>query len=116
MPGLRNSEDRDHVGADHPDRPGAGVRRASLPRRLERLTGQRGSADLERTVHKLAQAYGLDVAEVRAELAEIEEEIRRFGPSTLAQTVRQCAAEFGLPEEEVWNDYVFVTGATEAWR
>ncbi len=92
------------------------MRRASVPLRLERLTGVRASGNLERTVAELASEYGLHPAEVRAELEVVAERIRRFGPGTPAQTIRQCAEEFGLPEEELWTEYARITGTVGVRR
>ena len=86
------------------------MRRASLPRRLDRLTVRGHAGDRERVIHEVAAETGLDPAEVRAELAAIEEEIRRFGPSTPEQAVQRIAAELRLPEDEVWAEYARITG------
>ena len=77
------------------------MRRVSLPLRLERLARQRASGDLERAVRALAAEYGVDPAEVRAELEANLERVRRFGRRTSEEFVRRCAAEFDLPEEEL---------------
>ena len=92
------------------------MRRASLPRRLERLVHRRGSGGLERTIREVAEVYGLDPAEVRAELAHLTEQEQRSGPCTPEQAVRRCAEELGLPEDEVWDEYAWVTGAAGARR
>lgn len=80
-----------------------------MAHRLDRLAGRRGSVDLERTIRDLAVEYGLDPAEVRAELPVIEEHGRRYGPRTLEQAVRRFADELGLPGGEVWADVARIT-------
>ena len=77
------------------------MRRASLTLRLERLARQWASVDLERAVRDLAAEYGLDPAEVRAELEANLEWVRRFGRCPSEEFVRRCAAEFDQPEEEL---------------
>lgn len=100
----------DDVGAVRPGGPGAAVRRASLPLWFDRLVGQRQRGDLERTVAQLAAEFGLDPAEVRAELAHVAELVRRLGPCTTEEAIRRCAEEFGLPEAEVWAEYAWISG------
>jgi len=87
------------------------VRRASLPRRLERLTEQRGSLALERTVREVAAEYGLHPVEVRAEFEEIAERVRRFGPCSADEVVTRCAAEFGLSEDDLRAELAGAPGA-----
>ena len=86
------------------------MRRASLDRRLDRLTGHRSAGDLDRIVRELATEYGLDPAEVRAEWEEIQARTRRFGPPSAEQVVRRCAEEFGLPEAELWAEVARISG------
>ena len=88
------------------------MRWASLDRRLDRLAGQPGTVDLERTVAALAVEYGLEPAEVRAELEDITARIRRSGPETPARVIARYAEEFGLPEAELWGEYERITGTT----
>ncbi len=90
--------------------------RASLPLRLDRLTGHRSTGDVERTVRELATEYGLDPAEVRAEWEEIQARTRRFGPHSAEQVVRRCAEEFGIPEAELWAEVARVTDKTGTSR
>jgi len=86
------------------------VRTRSHPRRLAWLAGRHPSGDRERLIHDVVAETGLDPAEVRAELAEIEGHARRYGPPTLEQFVHRCAMELGLPEAELWADLADVTG------
>ena len=90
--------------------------RASLPRRLDRLARRHEGSDRERLIHDVAAETGLGEAEVRAELAAIEDHDRRFGPCTIEQVVARCAEELGLPEDEVWPAYDRITGAAGAAR
>ena len=92
------------------------MRRASLPGRLDRLAGQRGTVDLERTVRELAAETGLLPAETRAELEAIEARIRRYAPETPEQLVRRWAEELGLPEEELWAEVAQITGTARTTR
>ncbi len=85
------------------------MRRASLPHRLERLGEQRHAGDRERAVRELTAEYGLEPVEVRADLEDITARIRRSGPETPAQVIARYAAEFGLPEEELWGEYERMT-------
>jgi len=60
--------------------------------------------------------YGLEPAEVRAELAEIEAHDSRFGPEPPEQLVRRWAGELGLPEAEHWEEVRRITGAAGGTR
>jgi hypothetical protein len=110
LPELRAGHHRDTVGADRRGRPGAGVRGRSLPRRLDQLAARGHAGDRERLIFDVAAKTGLDPAEVRAKLELIEAHERRYGPSTVEQTVRRIANELGLSEAEVWAEYAQVTG------
>ena len=92
------------------------MRRQSLPLRLDRLVGVRASIDLERTVAELVAETGLEPAEIRAELAEVGERMRRFGPGTAEAAIRRLAEEYGLPEEELWGEYERTIGTPGARR
>ena len=78
--------------------------------RLDRLTTRGHAGNRERLIHDVAAETGLAPAEVRAELAAIEDHDRRFGPSTIEQAIRRYAEEFGLPEGEVWAEWASIAG------
>ena len=88
------------------------MRRASLPDRLDLLGERRACVDLERAVRDLAAKYGVEPAEVRAELEAITERIRRHGPETPAWVITWYAEELGLLEVELWAAYARITGAS----
>jgi len=90
------------------------VRSRSVAHRLDRLSEGRHAGDRERLIHQVAAETGLDVAEVRAELAEIEDHARRYGPATIGQFVRRCAEELGLAEADVWDEYARIVGTVGA--
>ena len=92
------------------------MRSWSVAHRIDRLAGWHHAGDRERLIRDVAAETGLDVAEVRAELAEIEEHTRRFGPPTLERFVRQCAEDLGLAEAEVWDEYARIVGTAGASR
>ncbi len=88
------------------------MRTRSVASRLDRLANRGHAGDRERLIRELAEEYALSPGEVRAELEAIEEDTRRFGPSTIEQAVRRWAEELGLAEAEMWAEYVVITGAS----
>jgi len=70
------------------------VRGRSVAHRLDRLVDRGRAGDRERLIRDVAAETELSPAEVRAELAAIEDHARRYGPATIGQFVRRCAEEF----------------------
>ena len=92
------------------------MRGRSVALRLERLHGRRATVDLEHAVRDLAAEYGLHPAQVRAELHDLAECVRRFGVSTPAQAIERWAEEFSIREAELCAEVVRVTDKTGIGR
>lgn len=56
-------------------------------------------------INELAEEFGLHPEEVRREMEETAERIRRFGPEPVDALIRRCAEEFGLSEDELRAEY-----------
>jgi hypothetical protein len=74
---------------------------ASVPVRIRRLSDRQYVRERDAAIAQAAIDYGIDEADLRAEMVAWEERVRLYGPETPDQIIARTAAELGIEEAEV---------------
>jgi len=72
-----------------------------MPARIRRLSERQYVRDREAAIAQAAVEYGIDEAELRAEILAWEERVRLYGPESPDQIIARTAAELGIDEAEL---------------
>ena len=74
---------------------------ASVPVRIRRLSERQYERDRDAAIAQAAIEYGIDEADLRAEILAWEERCRQYGPESIDDVFRRTAAELGIDEAEL---------------
>jgi hypothetical protein len=77
---------------------------ASVPIRLRRLRARQDAWDWDVAIAQAAQDYGVDEAELRAEVQAWVERCRKYGPLSIDEVFARTAAELGIDELQLWAE------------